>query len=759
MQKKNKIKLISLLFSLSLLAIFTGFSIALDNKSDVMPFNNLELKTSSTANKYNHQSPLSILIYTEYADLASGGEFDNTLAAIENDYGEYFNYDNLTDYTKLTSELPGHQVFLILEQEKTNSNITKIIGETWSTQLQSFVSNGGVVILMDCYSLSSLEYGITSHIFNQSGLMTIESFHNRFGSTITLDNIQSALARRVSSSWTGPSGTLSYETNDYTFRVVNYVGETVVAHKILGKGHIVLMGFDLYNPNSEVEKILGNAVRLGKHIIFDESHSQTYNIYNEFSGFSNRLIDEGYAISNMVIFSQDFLKTADVLVITTGPSSYTSGEIDIIDDFVKNGGGLFVTTDWGSHGDQTDSILENFGIERYDTSLITDSDDNSGDSSHVIFDGDNILEHSCNLYTNSIQIFAGTGFSSYPSNSYILIKTDDDGTAELGGSPAIEVPIAIASITAGNGRLIALGDTNFLDSSANSDGDSYNNFYDERNEYFLVNSIQWLFSAGQKERKILFEESRSPYLTIFNHYSGIGKLLTENGYTISWMNTFQTGLINETDILVIYDGASNYTVSEQTHIKTFVNNGGGLFLIGDWSTYGQQINTIANEFGIYINTTSYLEDSDDGPTSQISYNHENFGNHPIMDDIRKILIDRSCALSDIGSGTSLVNTDTDGTCVWHGDGIADGIPVFCALEHQKGKVIVFTDINFLSIGNVLFDEDNEYLTLNSMLWLAEGLPSDGGGGGIPGYDLLIFGGLMSLLIGIISISIYKKKIK
>ncbi|MHC4891685.1 MAG: hypothetical protein ACYTEO_19720 [Planctomycetota bacterium] len=71
-----------------------------------------------------------VLVYTQYADVSPGGEYANTIKAIDST-GTNFAITELTDYNELSSMLPMHQILLIPEQE--NSNLAQLfnIGIEW----------------------------------------------------------------------------------------------------------------------------------------------------------------------------------------------------------------------------------------------------------------------------------------------------------------------------------------------------------------------------------------------------------------------------------------------------------------------------------------------------------------------------------------------------------------------------------------------------------------------------------------------------
>ncbi|MFX1474835.1 MAG: Loki-CTERM sorting domain-containing protein [Promethearchaeota archaeon] len=213
------------------------------------------------------QDSLSILVYTQYADISAGGEFANTLTAINASYGASFIHTNLTDYNNLEDELLDTDVFLILEQELAPDVATLMtIGTLWASTLQNFVSSGGVVITTDCYSFPARIWGPNIHILNESGLMTINRVEDSYPTgSISLLSLFAAfdpVAIGVSSSWTPSNGTISVETAETTVVAKDDNGNPVVIHKIYGIGHVVYCGFDFYISNSNYETILGNALSL-----------------------------------------------------------------------------------------------------------------------------------------------------------------------------------------------------------------------------------------------------------------------------------------------------------------------------------------------------------------------------------------------------------------------------------------------------------------------------------------------------------------
>ena len=244
-KKINLIVFTTFLISLICFGAQTSFSSASPKK----PVDSLK----SAANLQTSAPTVSILVYTQYAD--ESRELPNTMQAINNSYGTDYYYENLTDYTNLN--ITGHNILLIPEQEDATDSQLKIIGNAWAGNLSIFINNGGIIILLDHNGGD----GGTYHIYNTSGLMDIDGAMSITGVNVSLVEVNDPLAINVSSSFFAPNGAVSYNTTETTAVVDDGINPMVV-HKVSGKGHIVLLGFDFYDFESNCSTILGNAIRL-----------------------------------------------------------------------------------------------------------------------------------------------------------------------------------------------------------------------------------------------------------------------------------------------------------------------------------------------------------------------------------------------------------------------------------------------------------------------------------------------------------------
>ncbi|MHA1930632.1 MAG: fibronectin type III domain-containing protein [Candidatus Thorarchaeota archaeon] len=723
-------KLLSVIFAMIFLtsvvpAVNTSISTASLHEPLVDESSNIIL-SEDTPNK---KLPKSILVYTEFADHDTGsyGELKNTYGVLNEYFLNDYHIANLTDYTELNSVLSSYDVLLIPEQEDIYQDNITDIGVAWSTPLTNFVVGGGVIVLMDCNG-ANVPDGPSLKLLNETGLISVFMTADFPGSTFTVVDTHNALARGLPSTFPGSDGSVRFEITDGT-SVVNDSISTVVAHKTMGAGHIALLGFDMWEFDIYQKQLLRNAIQLSRHVVFDQSHNPLQTIQAGYLNYSNDLVEQGFAVSSMPTFAPEVLDGCDVLVTFTSQVAYNSSEVATIDAFVQAGGGLFIITDYGSYGEELDPITDHFGFVRNkSSSYLIETDTYDTYDSYVYYNITDYEFHSILLDVSRVEYDRGGGFVSIPSNGIPLVRTDTDGTSFWSdGSPADGV-ITSAAAGVGMGRVAVLSDVNMATLS-NPDADSYENLYDSDNEIFLYNFIHWCAGGGEEEKFVMFDESHGPNFFMNASYFGFARFLTDNGYTVRWNYHWDSDLLTQSDILVVQDGNINYTASELAEIKSYVAGGGGLCILGGYGANGLEADLVGNEFGLDMNNTGYLKDTDDYLVSSyhIVYNETNFGTHPIMDGVSRIELYSSTAFLDIGAGTSLVSTDNDGTATWNDGSPADDKSIMVALEHELGRVFFAGDYIFPRHNSdydsdgvpILYDSDNDILLSNAFFWLSE----------------------------------------
>ncbi|MFX1332291.1 MAG: hypothetical protein ACFE9W_12075 [Promethearchaeota archaeon] len=487
----------------------------------------LPIETPMTAGGLS-LDPLSILVYTEFADQNPGEELENTMMAINNTYGTNYAYSNLINYTLLDTELPGNDVLLIPEQENADIAKMKTVGQAWASTLTDFVNNGGVVVLLDFGNASAPGLGL--HIYNESSLMQFGPILGQYPSAALMEmnriTFGDALGRQVKYRWVPRNHTFAVATTDGVNAFADYDTDSpVCVHKTMGRGHVVFLGFDLSDPGPYYEQIVGNAIRLPNHVVFDASQNTAYTWTNERPddyydeehpaiAFVEDLVDAGFAVSRMDTMDAALLNASDV-VICPPPQQYVyeyePAEIAILDAYVADGGSIFIQSDSSTDGDYLRALANNFGYDWHrDTLLDTDDIMRYWVESEIAYTGDNILSHSITRNVSRVEFYASDGFKTLPANVERIIVTDTDRTACWGEGGWFDNWLGADNITLmavseyGAGRVSVVLDGGFMDyvtrslvpSYADNDIDGETNYFDSDNDVLLLNTICWLAGIG-----------------------------------------------------------------------------------------------------------------------------------------------------------------------------------------------------------------------------------------------------------------------
>ncbi|MFX1416309.1 MAG: hypothetical protein ACFFC0_05830, partial [Promethearchaeota archaeon] len=455
----------------------------------------------------------SILVYTEFVDDRAGEEYENTMTAINNTYGTDYQYTNLTDYTTLDAQLLGKDILLIPEQENANTTIMKTVGTAWASTLTTFVNDGGVVVLLDFGNETAPGLGL--HIYNESGLMQFGPVLGQYPSAALTEmhrhTFGDALCRRIEYRWTPRDNTFVVTNTDGNNAIDDYSTDNrVVIHKIMGRGHVVFMGFDLSDPGPNYEQIVGNAIRLPHRVVFDNAQDTEYTWefppphVDGFAGgkFVEDLLDAGFAVSRMDTFDPSFFNASDVVICTLPygtTDDYDAAEVTALNAYVTDGGSIFIQSEHTSYGDEIAALANNFGYYFARDSLL-DTDDlmRYWQESQIHYTGDNLLSHPITTNVDRVEFYASDGFSALPANAERIIMSDWDGTTCWGEGGWYDNWLGADGFTTmavskyGSGRVCVVLDGNFMDGIEDTDADTVENYLDSDNDVLLLNTIHWL---------------------------------------------------------------------------------------------------------------------------------------------------------------------------------------------------------------------------------------------------------------------------
>jgi eukaryotic-like serine/threonine-protein kinase len=260
--------------------------------------------------------------------------------------------------------------------------------------------------------------------------------------------------------------------------------------------------------------------------------------------------------------------------------------------------------------------------------------------------------------------------------------------------------------------------------------------------FFSLNVV----SAQDNGTKVLFDET-GPYLgkffTIHNigtyGSSGFANLLEENGYSVSKLTDapITSDKLKGYKVLIIMAQYRNYTDEEVNAIKDFVNNGGGLFLVGsNWGDVdGNQnfaFNKIARSFGVDFANNELVTNDQNYIFFSSVVGINDLRPSPITANVQKFYYMMATYIKNPGPSNVIAYTDSN---TWGDqghttpDGVTDSnykkdpnersgpFPVVSEMKFGKGKV-VYMGSAYSFINAMIYRSNTWKLGLNSVNWLS-----------------------------------------
>lgn len=253
--------------------------------------------------------------------------------------------------------------------------------------------------------------------------------------------------------------------------------------------------------------------------------------------------------------------------------------------------------------------------------------------------------------------------------------------------------------------------------------------------FSIVGAFVFQDPGSYKNGRVLIDEYHSEWedstrpldkewygvLSTYNYYSWVDWL---NNYYYVDRNINETlamGLLDNYDILILKCPTNDYSNEEINAIIKFVEQGGGLFLIGDHTNvFGMNtyLNTVANNFGISFKTDATYEL---GTGTLSTYKPGETLPHPIVNNLKQFDFMTSCTLDapffseNVIVGNRLINEPgTYSTENFFSESIATTESEFgyflqsVAVKYRKGRVVAFTDSTVFSSFSVFTDGYQTY---------------------------------------------------
>jgi len=278
-------------------------------------------------------------------------------------------------------------------------------------------------------------------------------------------------------------------------------------------------------------------------VLFDETgpYGKDFTIYSigplGASTYANLLQNNGFTVSKITDepITPDSLKGVKVLIVMAPARNYTDDEINTIDNFVKNGGGLFLLGDnWGTEDGGSDyafnKLAKSFGVAYANNTLLLDSSNYfiltenpkiTNISSSPITT--NVPEfyyilgtYITNVGTSNVSAYSGVNswgdIGNLSSEGYTTSNYIKDPNEQSGPFPVL------SSMNYGSGKVVFMGSVRSLT----------NNYLYRNNGWIIgLNAVNWL--------------SNNPIPTTYNKADLIPYGVADMGYRI--LATLILGLI------------------------------------------------------------------------------------------------------------------------------------------------------------------------------------------------------------------------
>ena len=252
-------------------------------------------------------------------------------------------------------------------------------------------------------------------------------------------------------------------------------------------------------------------------ILFDEAHNNYHTAGGRYRAFASLIENDGFrVIRGLTPFTKKSLEPADVVIIAS-PGDIEVAEIQILKDWIHQGGSLLAITD---HDNLTiDELLHSVGVKTKEISATTDSlhgrfrEDGSTNPAQILFsEKDKLLgNHAIIRGRNDsekirrVQTFAGRTVIG-PAESSILLALSESAIDYMVVDPAQRLTSRTAVKTKGlrthgvafnfgKGKVVVVGEAAMLTAQLwppNYTSDAGMNAPGSDNRQFALNIMRWL---------------------------------------------------------------------------------------------------------------------------------------------------------------------------------------------------------------------------------------------------------------------------
>jgi hypothetical protein len=176
-------------------------------------------------------NPVRLLTYQGGADPAAVAGADAAIAQVAAATGRLATRTSATT-VEVPTLLASNDVFLVYAQEQSDDATLLALGQTWASALDTFVNNGGTVVVLDAVSASNSG---TSQILVEAGLFDLAASASATNDVCTVVARGDALATGLPRTYLCERNSMTFTVTDLSTTITSVVedtGKPVVLHKV-----------------------------------------------------------------------------------------------------------------------------------------------------------------------------------------------------------------------------------------------------------------------------------------------------------------------------------------------------------------------------------------------------------------------------------------------------------------------------------------------------------------------------------------------
>lgn len=261
----------------------------------------------------------------------------------------------------------------------------------------------------------------------------------------------------------------------------------------------------------------------GPIVALDAAHNNFHTAEGRYAPFAEVLRNDGYQVRSLAVgITPSTLTPLKVLVISNAlakenteewrlptPSAFTEGEVEVVREWVREGGSLFLIIDHMPFPGAMEGVASAFGVE-FDNSFAAPSTPGLelfSQSNGRLLNNEVVRGDVSGAPVTEVRTFAGSSFRA-PSDAIPIMRLGSGWTIffpEVWGKitpstrnrPSTDADLRAAALRFGSGRVVVVSEAAAFSAQATQIGSvGFGAEHASQNKQFLLNIMHWLSQAG-----------------------------------------------------------------------------------------------------------------------------------------------------------------------------------------------------------------------------------------------------------------------